>query len=288
MVMETRAIKNLCQLRDEELFHVVSTGLDHVLEVVNRLVRSVRRLPGSGKFYTKSIHSHAAHILGSIAEEEASKFFILMDFVRCPLSLKSERTRQLDYFYSHLAKGIYAEYYGWHLANFKEGERIINQMREQYYLDGPMDIDWIFYNRTLSQREDKFYVNYVKEDEGECYWQYPRNEDYVIGYSTGAVIRTANAIHQVGLTSPEGLSVTAEIWRKFEITSELTIGKLEKHNKRTLETLEKRGFLKKTPDENLTNVMQRWLFPLYSLDLSVKKVKKSKLREIQEQWVPEL
>ena len=285
--METRAIKHLCKLRDNELFSIVSEGLGHVLEVVNRLVRSARKLPGYKKFYTRSIHSHAAHILGSIAEEEASKFIILMDFVRCPLSLSKERGRQIGYFYNHLAKGIYAEYCGWLPANFQEVARVIDQLREEYYLDGPMDVDWIYYNQILSQREDKFYVNYVKEGDGDCSWQYPRRDNFVIGYYTGAVIQTANALHQVGLTTPDGLSVMAEIWRQIEITPDLTSGELQEHNQRTLEALDNKSLLKEAPDETYSNVMQRWLFPLYLLDLRVKKIEKSELREIQEQWVPE-
>ena len=51
--MKNRAIKELCRLADDEIFREISTGLSHILEVVNRLDRSARRLPGYGRFYTK-------------------------------------------------------------------------------------------------------------------------------------------------------------------------------------------------------------------------------------------
>jgi subtilisin family serine protease len=45
------------------------------------------------------------------AEEEAAKFHILLDAVRCPRQPAEIFSRQLSYFNAHIAKGLYANYY---------------------------------------------------------------------------------------------------------------------------------------------------------------------------------
>ena len=283
-------------MADDELFREISKGLGHILEVVNRLDRSARRLPGYGRFYTRSLHSHAVHLLGSAAEEEAAKFLILLDFVRCPRSLQNPRSRQLGYFYDHLAKGIYAEYSSWRPIDFAEVTRHVDLTRQAFYLDGPLGIDWIFNNDILNRREDRLYVNYVRDDDDNCYWQYPRLEDFMIGYHTRAVIEIARALHAVGVATPEGLALVAEIWRKVKVTPKLAFDEVEALNLRTLQFLQERGLLRDAPQEFYTLIEDRWPFPLYTLNLSLdpptgnrkaqeKRIKE--LREIQERWTPD-
>lgn len=245
--MRHRAIKDLCSLSDDKLFPEISTGLGHILKVVDRLQRSIRRLPGSGQIFTRSIHSHAAHILGALTEEEAAKFLILLDFVRCPRTMQKKRPRQLGYFYDHLAKGIYAEYCSWHPADFAEVTRLVNSSRQAFYLDGPLGVDWIYYNNILSEREDRLYVNYERDDEDNSDWYYPREFQFGFGYRAGTVIHIVKALDAVGMTSAEGLAVVAEIWRRVKIKSELTIGELIDLNHRTLRNLEDRGLLSVRP-----------------------------------------
>jgi len=292
--VESRAISHLCQLRDDDLFREVSTGLGHILEVVNRLDRSARRLPGYRRFYTRSLHSHAVHMLGSLAEEEAAKFLILLDFVRCLPSLQNARSRQLKYFYDHLAKGIYAEYCAWRPVDFADVTRHGNLSRQAFYLDGPLGVDWIFNNDILRKRVDRLYVNYVRDDDGNRYWQYPRTTDFEIGYHTGAVIEIARALDAVGVASPEGLAVVAEVWRTVDITPDLTIGELKKLNYHTLKAIEERGLLKDASNGAYTHVHERWLFPLYPLDLFLnprdsreQEEEIEELRKIQDQWTPD-
>ncbi|HDO51807.1 MAG TPA: hypothetical protein ENH05_03615 [Rhizobiales bacterium] len=294
--MMNRAINDLCQLKDDKLFQEISIGMGHILEVVKRLGRSASRLPGYKKVHTKSLHSHAVHLLGALAEEEAAKFFILLDFVRCPRSQQKSRSRQLGYFYDHLAKGIYAEICSRHFVDFADVARFVNSRRKAFYLDGPMDVDWIFSNNILSRREDRFYVNYVKDGDDNYYWQYPRTTDFEIGYHTGTVIEIARALDAVDLASPKGLAIVAEIWRTVEVKPELTHHEISMLNRQTLKHLQEKGLSRDTPCETFDFIEQRWSFPLYSLDLSLdppthdRKAQKKRikeLRDIQERWTPD-
>jgi len=152
-----RAIKDLCQLRDADLFKEIATGIGYIMDVVDGLDAAARRLSETGDH-------HPARVLGNLAEEEATKVPILVDAVRCPRTAQSERARMLGYFYDHLAKGIYAEVSKWSPMDFAEVMRGVEHQRVEHYLDGPNDVDWIFPNRITQRREDDLYVGYVRDD----------------------------------------------------------------------------------------------------------------------------
>src|SRR5437867_4176591 len=101
--MRVKAINDLVQLSDSEFFSAIAEGLRLVM-------RNVARLRDGATVLGRSEHRHASRVLSAIAEEEASKFLILLDAVRCPRDYRLPE--QLDRFSSHLAKGIYAKVCG--------------------------------------------------------------------------------------------------------------------------------------------------------------------------------
>lgn len=276
-----RAIKDLCQLKDADLFKEVAEGVSLIVESASRLNAAAEKL-------SKSDDHHAAKIIGNLSEEEAAKVLILVDAVRCPPERAKEKVRTLSYFYSHLAKGIYADVTGLSPANFAEIVRYIDDARAEYYLDGPLDVDWIFPNHITQQREDALYVGYVREgnEEAKNYWYRPIN-DPLFPHWTPPVVRVTSAMNQTGMTTPEGLAVVAELWRPFELTPETTKDELEGLNWRTLETLESRGLLATDDEDSNRYIRDDWSFPLWSLCLGLKKVDRAKLREIQRNWSPD-
>ena len=279
-----RAIKDLCQLRDADLFREVATGISHIVDSATRLDSAAHKL-------TEHDHHHAARIIGNLAEEEAAKGLILLDAVRCPRNRSAEKARTLGYFYHHLAKGIYAEVYDCYPADFAEIARIVESDRKESYLDGPNDVDWIFPNRLMQRREDDLYVGYGREDsedleQAQRYWTCPHG-DPLFPYETPPAINLIGALHQAGVTTEKGLYVVAKLWRAFEPKPETRTDELEHLNWCTIETLKERELL--AVDDGKINglIRDRWLFPLWPLDLRKKKVERAKLREIQERWTPD-
>ena len=57
--------------------------------------------------------------------------------------------------------------------------------------------------------------------------------------------------------------------------------------KATLEELDRKGILNPDCGDAYREVVQHWPMPLYTLDLSEKEVKRKKLEEIREQWLPD-
>ncbi len=286
MFME-RAIKDLCQFSDTKLFQEVATGIGHIIDAVNELDSAKHKL-------LNAEHFHPARIIANLATEEAAKVLILVDAVRCPPDKHKEKSRTLSYFHEHLAKGIYAKVADWRPVNFAEIMSGVNYERREYYLDGPNDVDWIFPNSITQQREDDLYVGYVRDDteeggKGDRYWAPPSSGDHLgpfFGHLTPAVIKLARALHQVKATTPEGLSVVAQIWRPVNMCAEMQIAEVRELNLLTLKKLENRNLLGPATDEVFSLIRNYWIFPLWPLELQKLKVKKEDLREVRRQWAP--
>ncbi len=278
MPIKERAIKDLCQLSDVDLFAEIAVGIGHVIDSVNELETAARKLYEIG-------HNHPGRVLGELAAEEAAKVLILVDVVRCPSNRHKERSRTLGHFYDHLAKGIYARASEGRWEDFAEVERFVNYHRSKYYLEGPTGVDWIFPNYITQGREDNLYVGYIRDDQGEHYWAPPQVTDS--SYRTPTVIDLARTLHRTKATSPEGLSVIAEVWRPVELRPEMRwLEEQRKLNWKTLAELQARGKTELEPIQGEAGIWDDWHFPLWPLDLrQVDNLEE--LKEIQERWVPD-
>lgn len=230
-------------------------------------------------------------ILRSFAEEEAAKFFILLDAIRCPREPRDRFARQLGYFNQHLAKGLYAEYYSMRPADLSEVDRYMQMERQTLYLDGPHGVDWVFRNDILSRREDSIYVDYVAYKDNfraEHSWQSPNLKLMSLGLHGGKprVLELALTFRRCGLTSARALERMATLWRPVDVPS-IKWPELRKLNLETLQMLETENLLRPASDKVYQAVVGEWLFPLFPLDLSEIKVQNADLEDRQRRWAPE-
>lgn len=263
-----RAIGDLVQLSDHRFLHEISKGIGRIVEYADNLGSLADRLVDMGEH-------RGARTVRTLAEEEAAKVFILVDAVRCPPSETRYRSRTLMGYYSHLAKHIYSEACWWRSANFAEVQRAIEEERLPYYLDGPNDVDWIFPNSAKADRERAMYVDYVQDitkQNGERYWVSPLTDPELGRYqlSTPTSLVAAQALHHVGLTTPAGLSIVADVWRSFRPTPSTTFPELSGKIKETLEgVIEMQLALEGDLNVLAKTVISHWPFPLWSLDLTM-------------------
>ena len=157
--MQARALKSLMELP-------VAKRHDAIVEGLGLLVEHVTTLTDDLVYLTDGSRPRGALMLEAQAQEEAAKVLILLDLVRLgwrdPLKVKAQIAR----FYDHLSRCIYAEVSKMRPADLAEVRRMVEDMRQAYYLDGPNDVDWIFRNQLLSSREDGLYVDYVRYEDG--------------------------------------------------------------------------------------------------------------------------
>lgn len=282
--MKTKAIKDLYSLPDDKLFDQLSEGLEHILN-------NASRIDGDAAFLGKNERARGSQILRVIAEEEAAKFLILIDAVRCPRKPDQQAfPRTLSYFDKHLAKGIYAKNCGMRPATFGRIRTRVEAEMKEYYLDGPSGFDWIFRNEILQKREEFIYVDYMESD-GEYFWLSPLRyeEDGIFSAYTPLALKLARAFSLAGCTEPEALGLIAEIWRPVVMTDHFTWIRLRELNHQTLKQMEARGLLREQSETVCQTIIDEWLFPLHSLDLSrPTKVSQSELQEIQENWWPDI
>lgn len=224
--------------------------------------------------------SNSYDILMSVAREEAAKALILFDAVRCPRQ-SEEFGRQLRRFNEHLAKGIYAEVCELEVCSKNELCKYLSSAREQFYLDGPNDVDWIFPNQILSRREGHMYVDYVESD-GDYYWSNPFKLEKMFGHYRPRVLSIATALQSTGCMEPSALHATRRIWQQSSIDASSSYKELRAVNYKSLEELEKLDLLDDSDDASIGMIVNNLPFPLYDVDLSLVKVDQKSLESIQE------
>ena len=284
--MKPRAIKDLSQLNDAELLSEVSEGLCLCVGNALRLWRDARKLRVSRR-------PQGFEILRLFVEEEAAKFHILLDAVRCPRQPADRFARQLGYFNQHLAKGLYAEYYNFASpSDLAEIRRYMDRERQALYLDGPNDVDWVFRNDILRKREESIYVDYVGYADSirnEHHWHSPdpRLMRLWLFGNRPRVLDMALSIHGAGMTTTAALAKIADLWRASPMDDSIKWPALRQLNVRTLNVLEESKLLRVRPDSVYRRIANDWLFPLYPLDLGELKINSEELREAQRNWSPD-
>jgi len=281
--MRTKAISNLNQAKDTDLFRIVSEGMSNIIENSSVIFSDAQKLLGQDCY-------RGYNILRMIASEEAAKFMILLDAVRCDRSNSDSFSKQLKRYNDHLSKGIYSEYYEIKPSDFQEVQEWVDNERQEFYLDGPNDVDWIFPNCTLHQREEKIYVDYI-EIEDKYQWSLPENNELSLMNKSSLklipkIIQISTTLYNVGISDSRSLEVIAHIWRPIKMDKNYHWYEIKELNKETLINLESENLLKNIDEPTVSYIIDNWLFPIYSLDTRIIKVEQGKLKDIQNDWSP--
>ncbi|MCQ8116297.1 AbiV family abortive infection protein [Methylomonas rosea] len=284
--MKHRAIKDLNQLADNDCYREISQGLDAIYENCIELNRSYR-------FLVEAEHFRASRVLKLVLKEEAAKYLILVDALRCPRKNKIEFARQLGKFNDHLAKGLYAELCNWKPDTYSRLCEYIENSLDSLYLDGPNGVDFIFRNRIISEREETFYVDYAKGDDS-YFWLSPKSYDISdelsLSFSSNmSVVRMVMALHNIGITRMENLILFSNFWRDFVFDESTRYQIFREANYNFLQILESKGALKdnEASDSDFSLIINDLPFPLYKEEMKVKEVNLNDLKEQQRNWSPD-
>tara|TARA_R110002094_G_scaffold51613_1_gene63071 strand:- start:104 stop:943 length:840 start_codon:yes stop_codon:yes gene_type:complete len=279
--MRPRAFADLSQQSDPNFFRKISEGLSHIAHNVSSIDADFRRLVEDNR-------GRGARILHACAAEEAGKFLILLDAVRCPRIPPVRFTAQLKKANSHLAKGLYAEANDIRHFDFSEVKLWIERESAEFYLDGPNDVDWIFRNRIAHSRENTLYVDYVAA-EGAHYWDIPGMLDENISLLTPsrAAVEMVLALEGAGFTNAPALKVIADTWRPVPMRNDMDVRELRRLNVLTLNELSRLNLLVKQQDNEYSMIATNWFFPLYDLPIKSVKMAPADLESERNKWSPE-
>ena len=260
-----RPIKRLLSLSDTALFAVVCEGIQTIMKYVEHLQSCAERLSKIGE-------PHGEEIMASLAEEEAAKVLILVDFIRCPKQSHLERKKTLQAFYSHTAKAIYACLCD-HSSprDWEDTEQQVEYLKEAYYLDGGDPTEEIDIQASLAtgQRMPMLYVDYYEldltVDNGTCQWGAP-TDLYFCGHKPRESVTIARALHHLGLTTREGLKVMAEYWRPTSPNDWVRESKWHLNGKYLDYFSSRAGDQRTTHGDEGRLLCDAWPLPLYPLN----------------------
>jgi len=265
--MQIKATGRLSQLNDEELFEFISEGMAHLYLNAAQIESDAFRLHEQGRV-------RGARILHLFAEEEAAKFLILMDLVRCKKPSK-EFSRQSNYFYDHLAKRIYAWSCISRQSLFLHVREYVEFTRREPFLDEMSKTYRSYNDQNSDERESTLYVDCI-EDNDELMWVTPLNIDKIFerhGLPDPNSILLIGAFHYSGFTSPAALQIIADRWRKVVITDDYDHTMLKTTIEGTIEDLRRANLLTAESEDHLQIIRDLWFFPLYGLNLKRMNIK---------------
>ena len=274
-----RGVKQLANFKDDRLFNEVSEG-------IKLIVQNAISLDNAAKSLHREKQFRISNIIRGFSEEEAAKVLILIDLVRCP-SKQQQRVKVANRFYNHLIKRIYASTCSYpRIVSFGELIQLIEMIGRRYCLDGPNNVDWIFRNSIIAEREEALYVDYVQditEVQGDFFWSEPFQASLEMSnYETSACVKLSYFLSEAGACSPEGLAAIADLWRSFEPAPETDRTEIWNLIQITLEQLSKLGAGKES-EAYASFIARHWSFPLWSLKIEDICAEPKKLEELREE-----
>lgn len=211
----------------------------------------------------------AARVLRNVCREEAGKFLLLLDLYRMPKISQGQMSTHLHRAGDHLAKLLYAQMADFAIGDRREMSRAIETYRASHYLDGPNDVDWIWRNELLAEREGALYTDLV-DMEGDLEWWTPGDLSWV---TVPKSILLVQALAGTGVVSKEGFQALRDAWVDFDHESDSRWDDWSSRTKTVLEGLS--DDVVPDPDtwgSHASFAVQEWPMPLIGFDLSKREV----------------
>lgn len=169
-----------------------------------------------------------------------------------------------------------------------EVRRFVDGARAEFYLDGPMDVDWIFGNRVLTGREEALYVDLIEDEDGTHRWTGPAeraaiyDEPFTNPAPCSIAVSLVKDMQRIGLLTEEGLQFTRDAWDGVTVTAAMHWSELRPITITILKQLINAGRVLEKDNDAVGSVLEHWIFPLSSVDLRMQKVSLKKLQEERE------
>lgn len=282
----------------EKRIDFISEGLPLILERAQKLYADAETLSESPT---------SAAILINGATEEAAKILILMDIIRSPKKrVARDSGKLMNWFYNHLARLIYANAISWAPKDIPQLKYYVRTDRKTHYLDGEFG-EYIFPNMALYQREAQLYVDVAILDSVEPRWVSPLHDAYQSYNSKPMALDLAENMHALGLFTPKGLRLVADIWNKADFKGQEAPNHYESNYwdedkgqraigysgsvdlmKELLTRLQTEGICQNNDIQGpMSRLFNSWQLPMYDFDLSPIVVTQEELEEEQNSLHPQ-
>jgi hypothetical protein len=273
-----RQARRLAQLPPQERLAFISEGLPIILNSASSLLKASKALTEQAR---------ESDILRGFAEEEAAKGLILLDIVRCPPKLVSQKVSvQMRAFYDHLGRLLYAKACHMRPVTTMQLQEYVDHYRRTHYLEGNYG-EYILPNNELFTRESKLYADVAAYEDKKLFWNVPHSySDAMLRFDPPS-LRVLEALSALGIFSEDGLHIVSDVWGPTEF-----VGKVGAQESDNLIQLMVEGLIdKQLPQEHAKQedvglLYHSWQFPMYNVELTKIPVTLEELNAEREAQMP--
>jgi hypothetical protein len=273
-----RQMYQLARVEPAARLRLLADGLPILLASTEDLIAAAETLRGK--------HPRAAAIIERQAHEEAAKILILLDYVRCPLSMSDRAQGQIAAFYRHESRAIYAKACNWVAYDVEMLRGYVDSTRASHSVEGNVG-EWIIPNWDFYRREAELYADLTRVDTGAFAWNEPldwRPVDGLLPRFEASVLGLVRALGRLGFYNAEALRIFADIWRPHAFMSAAEGSELaERLLEETLTAFMEKGLVSDdATDADLRTAYRSWPLPMYAIDVLPRDVPLEDLRAEQE------
>jgi hypothetical protein len=276
-----RQARRLAELTSEARLTFISEGLPIILNSATGLLKASKAL---------SEQARESDILRGFAEEEAAKGLILLDIVRCPPKLVSQKLSvQMRSFYDHLARLLYAKACHMRPVTAAQLQEYVDHNRRTHYLEGNYG-EYILPNNELFARESMLYADIAAYEDKKLFWNVPHS--YKEGLPTllsfdPPSVRVLEALSALGVFSGDGLRIANDVWGETEFVG----GVGAQESDRLIQLMVGRLLEQRLPQEHakqddISLLYNSWQFPMYNVELTKIPVTLEELNAERESQMP--
>src|SRR3569833_1088523 len=208
-------------------------------------------------------------ILEGHAIEECAKILILVDLVRCPPKRSAALAgTMMKWFYSHLARIIYADAQSWRAVSIDQLQEYVDNERPSHYLEGGLG-EYFMPNSALYQREGTLYADVIGNEDADPEWSAPLKSERIFGWFEPHAWRLVDAMDAIGLFTPEGVKILSESWAGVYFEKGASWSKAEALCWPTALACEAAGLTQERLTKDHAGIIARgWQMPMYEIDFS--------------------
>jgi hypothetical protein len=248
------------QMPAKQRLDFIAEGLPIIHESAKSLIAASRALTDFPR---------EAEILEGHAIEECAKLLILVDLVRCPPKRAPARIgAMVKWFYSHLARLIYAEAQMWKPVSFEQLQEYVDHHRPTHYLEGDYS-EYIMPNMTLFRRESSLDADVIGNEDAAPAWSSPEVLHSGISVFEPMAWRVVDALDAFGLFSREGVEILSRVWGGFHFQGNADWSEGQPLYEKMATASEKAGLLQeRLTGDHQSTLYGAWQMPMYEIDFS--------------------
>jgi len=112
------------------------------------------------------------------------------------------------------------------------------------------------------------------------------NDRYNLAQVQTHTLELVRCMSEAGFCKAESLEVISNVWDSLKLAEDMHWQDILKLNKDTISRLKEKRILEDQSVKIYQYIIQNWLFPLYSVDLKIRRIKIKDLKRIQDEWYP--